>query len=130
MSPRKIRNESRERFWLQGAERGAGRSGFASHALMRLAAGERAYGDRWAGMGIDHLLGELSEEAADIGAWAVLALQALEREGELGASDDEWIAARLRAAILWGAYAHYEVLRARPELHTPHDTPRRHGTTA
>lgn len=109
------REESRERLWVEHAELDAGRSGVVEHALMRLAAGERAYGDdRWATVTLDELLGELSEEAADIGAWGALALEALERSR--GGLDRGVIAARVYAAILWGAYAHLEIVHARLEL--------------
>lgn len=112
-SPR--RDESRERFWLERAELGAGRSGFAAHALMRLAAGEDAYGYRWRDTPLDELLAELTEEAADLGAWGVLARQALEHQ--TWASDGDRIARRLHAAIHCGAQAHLELVRARRELY-------------
>jgi hypothetical protein len=118
MSEQICRDGSRERPWLELAELSAGRSGFLEHALMRLAAGEHAYGNRWAHMGLDHLLRELTEEAADIGAWGVLALQALEHHPS--AHDVDRIARQLHAALLWAAYAHLELVLARRELHAGH----------
>ena len=109
------RDSARELRWLERAELDAGRSGFARHASQRLTAGEHAYGDRWTTLGLDRLLRELLEEAADLGAWGVLALQTLERVP--GAIDAERIAARLTAAIRQGAQAHYELASASRGLH-------------
>jgi hypothetical protein len=65
------------------------------------------------------LIDELAEEAADLGAWGVLALQALHHDLALSSDDREWISRRLSAAILWGAYAHLELSRARAGLESP-----------
>jgi hypothetical protein len=111
------RNPQRERDWLERAELHAGWSGFAEHTITRLAAGERAYGDRWTELGVERLLAELSEEAADLGAWSVLALQALEH-AELPQPCFERIAALLHATILCGAHAHQALAGAGRELRT------------
>lgn len=106
------RNRRAERLWLERAELEAGRSGFAEHALMRLDAGEQTYGDSWAERMVDELLGELTEEAADLGAWGVLALQAL----WASATDTRRahrITEQLEAAIASGAGAHSLLIQAR-----------------
>jgi hypothetical protein len=72
-----IRDLVRERRWLEDAERDSSPSGFAAHAQERLREGQETYGDRWAAESMATLLTELQEEAADLGAWGVLALQAL-----------------------------------------------------
>lgn len=113
--PSALRELERERLWLERAELHAGRSGFAEHATARLAAGERTYGDRWARLGLVRLLAELGEEAADLGAWSVLALQALEL-AELPPDSREYAATRLHAAILCGAHAHHALSGASREL--------------
>jgi hypothetical protein len=110
------RDESREATWLARAEHEAGCSGFAEHATSRLVAGAAAYADRWAELGLPRLLLELSEEAADLGSWGVLALQALERDGALDASTHVRLAARLERVIASGARAHRELGRAALEL--------------
>lgn len=109
------RDEPRERHWLEHAEMQAGRSGFSRHAAHRLAAGDHAYGDRWARRELAELLAELSEEAADLGAWGVLALQALELQ-HLPNLVQRQIADRLHATIRLGAHAHRELVRSRLEL--------------
>jgi hypothetical protein len=114
-NPSALRELERERLWLERAELHAGRSGFAEHATTRLAAGERMYGNRWARLGLMRLVAELSEEAADLGAWSVLALQALDR-AELPPGSRECAAARLHAAILCGAHAHHALSGASREL--------------
>ncbi|MGN6867073.1 MAG: hypothetical protein ACTHMY_01590 [Solirubrobacteraceae bacterium] len=112
-----LRDRESERHWLDAAELDIGRSGFAEHALSRLAAGEEAYGDRWSVIGLDQLLGELREEAADLGSWGVLCLQAVELEELEGAGGaGESIATRVRAAILFGAYAYVALGLAQDEL--------------
>ena len=110
------RDQLRERRWLVLAELTAGRSGFSRHALMRLAAGDRAYGDQWTNRTVDELLGELTEEAADIGSWGVLALQALADAHTLGAERRERIAALLEDALTAGAHAHRALVGARREI--------------
>jgi hypothetical protein len=111
-----IRDPAGERVWLERAELEAGASGFAEHALRRLAAGQELYGDRWAQLGVDRLVGEMLEEAADLGSWGVLALEALEHEPDLDGPQGELIATTLRAAILWGAFAHHALKLARGHL--------------
>ncbi len=114
------RQEARELLWLELAELDAGASGFAEHAIRRLAEGERLYGSHWAELGLERLVDELLEEAADLGAWGVLALQALEalelHEPNLDGPRGELIATALRAAILWGAFGHRALTIARGHL--------------
>lgn len=105
-----------ERGWLEQAELEAGRSGFTEHATQRLDAGDAVYGDQWAGRGVDELLIELGEEAADLGSWGVLARQALELETALEPDARAQIAIRVERAIELGAHAHRELVRARLEL--------------
>ncbi len=116
MTFRQLRDPKREDDWLSLAELRAGRSGFTEHALMRLAAGERAYGDRWAARTVDELLGELTEEAADLGAWGVLALQALSAKDAAGGRRSRRVAEQLEAAITCGAEAHSLLIQARRAL--------------
>lgn len=125
----KMRNLELEYCWLEGAEAVAGRSGFAEHARNRLAAGELAYGNRWAELELADLLVELCEEAADLGAWGVLALQALDLDRTLSELGRPTIAARLHGAILTGARAHHELERARTELHRALQAPTRRRFT-
>jgi hypothetical protein len=116
------RDERRERCWLEAAELRAERSNVAAHANRRLAAGERAYGNRWTELGVVRLLTELAEEAADLGAWGVLALQALEHDTGIRTTQRDAIANALHDAILYGAHAHAALTRARaatPERLTP-----------
>lgn len=106
------RDRHRERMLLDAAEQSAGMSGFAGHARRRLEMGERCYADRWAHAGLRVLLDELAEEAADLGAWAALASQALDAE-PLGPPDRDAVAASLLAAARAGALAHAAVAAAR-----------------
>jgi len=112
-TPRKTapaaRDPESERHWLENAELLAGPSGFVEHVTRRLALGGSAYGNRWTELGLRRLLVELSEEAADLGAWGVLALQALEREP---AADNDAIARMVQRAILAGARAHVALTHA------------------
>ena len=78
------RDRAFERSRLILAELEAGQSGFTRHALMRLEAGDRTYGDQWAARSVDELLGELTQEAADIGAWGVSALEQLREDNSAG----------------------------------------------
>lgn len=99
-----------ERVFLDAAELGSETRGFADHARRRLHAGERAYAGRWANVGWDQLVHELTEEAADLGAWAVLALQTIERDVPEQARD----ATRLLEVIARaGAEAHGAAERLR-----------------
>ncbi len=108
------RDSVREQAWLEAAEQDAGASGFACHVVERLLAGESVYGDRWATVGLRKLIAELMEEAADLGAWAVLALQVLGEQAER-----DLVASALRAAILWGAYAHHALALGLDHLEAP-----------
>lgn len=62
----------------------SGRTVFADHALTRLAAGEREYGNQWRQLGARRLVAEMLEEAADLGGWGVLALQSIDPEDVSG----------------------------------------------
>lgn len=112
------RDENRERVWLDLAELDAGESSFADHANRRLAAGEHLYGEWWARRTLGELVDELSEEAADLGSWGVLALQALEHL-DIGGAQRDLIATSLQATMLWGAYAHRALAIARGHLDAP-----------
>ena len=94
------RNAPQEKAWLRRAAADAGAADFADHAIARLEDGAVAYGDRWAELGIGRLVTELVEEAADLGAWGVLAFQALELEGGLNEASRVSLGGRLHAAIL------------------------------
>jgi hypothetical protein len=116
MSARDVR---KEKGWLHQAELAAGASGFVDHALERLDAGDGLYGDRWTQLGLQALVGELLEEAADLGSWGVLALEALEQEQGFEDAERDFIETTLRAAILWGAYSHQALELARCHLRAP-----------
>lgn len=81
----------------------AGGAPFVAHAAARLALGERAYGDAWAQRSVPDLLNELLEEAADLGAWAVLVLQSLDA---LDADHRAIVEAAVLDAARAGARAH------------------------
>jgi hypothetical protein len=102
-------DEARERALLTLAELQAGESGFVAHAGRRLIDRERAPGDSVSPRDLERMVGELSHACADMGAAAVLALLALDRQPELDSARRELIATALRAAILWGACAHKAV---------------------
>ena len=99
-----IRDLEREKRLLRDAARG--HDPFVQHAADRLDAGEEPYGDSWAWIGIGRHLRELAEEAADLGAWAVLADQALDREHDLSDVDRARIRAVLELVARRGAQAH------------------------
>jgi hypothetical protein len=98
------RDVARERAFLR--EAGRDREPFVEHAEARLARGEETYGDSWAWIGIRRHLTELLEEAADLGAWASLATQALEGERDLSELHRVQIGAVLVIAARHGAQAH------------------------
>lgn len=110
------RNTQAERAWLLSAAGAAGAQHYATHALRRLTAGQATYGDRWTSLGLDRLVLELLEEAADLGAWGVLALQALDADPALSEAVGPAIATRLHEAITAGARAHRELELAQSHL--------------
>lgn len=110
------RDVAREQVWLRSAEQSAGASGFADHALRRLEAGDHLYGDRWVRIGLDALIDELLAEAADLGSWGVLALEAVERVQGVDEADRELIVAAVQATLLWGAFSHHALAIARGHL--------------
>jgi hypothetical protein len=98
-----LRDPGREQRFLRDAARH--HEPYAEHAAARLEAGEEPFGDSWAWIGIRRHLAELLEEAADVGAWATLAEQALDREA-LSHVDRERIGAVLQLVARCGAQAH------------------------
>ena len=108
-----IRDLCSESAWLEDAEINSSPSGFAAHAQERLRDGQSLYGDRWAGESVAALLTELQEEAADLGAWGVLALQALSRAERTQDLDGpsraklSVVRSSLEAVVVLGAHAHY-----------------------
>jgi hypothetical protein len=100
----RLRDPDRERAFL--AEAARGHQSFVDDALSRLDAGEPLFGDSWAWIGIRRHLAELLEEASDIGAWAVLAYQALDHEPNLSDVDRHRVAGAVAAAAAHGARAH------------------------
>ena len=127
------RDELVERALLAGVElETAGAVGFADRVALRLAEGQRLYGDRWATCGLASLVGEMHEEAWDLAAWGLLARQALERDPDLSADSREIIRGALDAVIRNGAIAH-SVLRIALRHIAPHldpdpDPPRSRAT--
>jgi hypothetical protein len=107
-----MRNVAQEVKWLEHAELEFNTTSFSEHALRRLDAGAADYGDRWVTTSIEKLISELAEEAADLGGWGVLALQALARS-DLGGQERDEIATNVLAAIAFGARAHREMTSAR-----------------
>ncbi|MCW2951030.1 MAG: hypothetical protein JWQ48_200 [Conexibacter sp.] len=101
------RDRYRERRWLEGVTATVP-NGFVAHARDRLEMGEALYGARWATAGIAQLLAELAEEAADLGAWSALALQALDG-GHLDPLVRVGIVGQLSAIARAGAEAHAAV---------------------
>lgn len=99
-----VRDGFRERRLLAAAARG--HEAFIRHVEARLEAGQEPYGDSWAWVGIRRHLAELLAEAADLGAWSVLADQALDRYPELSDPQREQIRAVLAIAARCGAEAH------------------------
>jgi hypothetical protein len=112
-----LRDPEREQRFLRDAARH--HEPFAEHAAARLAAGEEPFGDSWAWIGIRRHLAELLEEAADVGAWAVLAEQALDRE-PLADVDRRRIGAVLQLVARCGAQAHEALTGAVRALDGPH----------
>lgn len=84
---------------------GEHRDDFIADAVARLRAGERTFGDRWTTLGLERLLAEVSEEAADIGGWGALAGEQLAREN-LDERDRDRVAALLATAIEAAVCAH------------------------
>jgi hypothetical protein len=95
------RSPRRERAYLELAEDHAGPSGFALHAIARLAAGDGLYGSRWATLGLPRLIGQVAEECVDLSAWALLTLQ---HRSQTAPSDPD-SSAHLRSVIQYGAIA-------------------------
>jgi len=106
-----------EAVFLAVAARAHGQAGagWARHARVRLEAGEDTYGERWSTLGTEALLGELAEEAADLGAWGALARQALDHE-PVDAATLHRLAAALDRAAEAGAAAYAALLDARQAL--------------
>jgi hypothetical protein len=121
--PSRSRDLTCERRWLEDAEHDSSPSGFAVHAQERLRDGQRLYGDRWADESMATLLTELREEAADLGAWGVLALQALSHAERTRHLDDPSrakltvVRSSLSAVVVLGAHAHYALLVAQGHVH-------------
>ncbi|MGC9221756.1 MAG: hypothetical protein ACP5H2_10465 [Solirubrobacteraceae bacterium] len=111
------RDEFRERRFL--AEAACGHAPFVTQALERLEAGEAEYGSSWAWIGVRRHLAELLEEAADLGAWAVLADQALDGELALSAAQREQLRQALRRVAALGAAAHRLLSEAAEALAVP-----------
>lgn len=96
------RDPARERAFFETAQRVTGAAKFIEHAQQRLELGEAKFGDRWTTMRLSEYVRELSEEAADLAAWAALALQVLDRATPEAAR----IAYKLARIAHIGALAH------------------------
>jgi hypothetical protein len=105
---------------LELAETEAGASGFAEHALCRLAAAGEGHGNGSAPRDLSRLISELSQSAADLGSWGVASLQALDREIDAGPRR-ELIENALRASVLFGALTYQALVLARNHLPTEID---------
>jgi hypothetical protein len=97
-------DQRRELAFLAAAARG--HESFVTQVRARLEAGEPEFGDSWAWIGIRRHLTELREEAADLGAWSVLADQALDHEQQLADADRDRTRAVLELAARRGAQVH------------------------
>ena len=104
------RDLHREHAFLANAARG--HAGFVTHAEQRLEAGDETFGDSWAWIGIHKHLTELLEEAADLGAWAALADQALDRDPAVTGVPRDQLRAVLALCALHGAAAHRSLAQA------------------
>lgn len=114
------REPSRELLWLLRAQASAGaESGFTDHAVRRLAAGQELHGDRWADLGFERLLTELEDQAADIGAWGVLALQVVEADPNISDVMRDHIGLLVHVAMALGAYSYEALTLARSDLEQP-----------
>jgi hypothetical protein len=113
------RDPDRERQFLRKA--GPGAPPYGAHACRRLATGKREYGNSWATRGLPALMSEILEECADVGAWAALAVQALDHEADLDDDDRETVADALLAAARYGALAYARIGNARRLLETEQD---------
>lgn len=120
-----VRDETAEQRFFEAAAGGQTPT-FVAHATNRLELGQELYGDAWAQRGIAGLVDELLEEAADLGAWAALAIQTLD-----DSPGDEFIRTLLDIASLHAARAHSALTiaagraagRRVPALVRPGDTP-------
>jgi hypothetical protein len=86
------------------------------HVLVRLHRGAIEYGDRSFARPLIELLDELSEEAADLGAWAVIADHALNGLEDLEDEQIVLIAQALQDAAVAGANAWARIDQARALL--------------
>jgi hypothetical protein len=111
----RVRDDPQALLVLELAETEAGESGFAAHALCRLAAEEDAHGNPGAQHDLLRLIGELAQSAADLGSWGVASLQALDREIDAGPGR-ELIESALRASIVFGALTYQALVLARDHL--------------
>lgn len=111
------RDRIREHAFLAAPARLHGHAGecWAASARLRLEAGQAAYGDRWRTLGLPRLLDELAEEAADLGAWAALAEQALDG-ADLDPVDAVEVRRALEVAASAGAAAYAALLVPRRAL--------------
>ena len=111
------RDSFRERRFL--AEAACGHAAFVTQALTRLDAGQAEYGDSWAWIGTRRLLAELTEEAADLGAWSALADQALDLDAGLSSEQREHLRRTLRRVAALGAAAHRLLSEAAEAMAVP-----------
>lgn len=88
--------------------------GYMEGVQARLDLGDRLYGDRWAVTPLDHLIGELIEEALDLTCWAVLAEQRLSRMN-LDPADRDHRLEGLKVTIRAGALAYRALAAIRRE---------------
>jgi hypothetical protein len=109
------RDPERELAWLESATADLGEAGaaFVEHARRRLSLGEEAYGDAWAGRTVEQLVDEMVEETLDVGAWGVLALQALELDTTITSMNRTHVATVIHAAVAIAARSHQALTIAR-----------------
>jgi hypothetical protein len=100
---------------LELAEAEAGQSGFAAHALCRLAR-EEAHGENWMRLDLPGFISEIAETAAELGSLGVLSLQALDHATDADSPHREFIASALRASIVFGGLTYKALVLARDHL--------------
>lgn len=104
-SQRVCRDLAREREFLQrSSTMSRDSAAFVEHGQHRLAEGESKFADRWAAMSLLEFARELSEEGADLGAWAALADQAA--DGQIPPSHTAAVRMLLVRIARAGAAAH------------------------
>jgi hypothetical protein len=97
---------------LEFAEAEAGESGFAAHALGRIAARD-GQGEK---LDLRRVIHELAQSVADVGSWGVLSLQALDHAVDAASPHRQFIESALRAAVVFAALTYKALILAQDHL--------------